>query len=143
MIVPDANLLVYSVNADSPFHAGAKTWADETLSGTEEIGFAWATLVGFLRLSTRPLIVPKPLSCEQALGVVANWLEQPNVAVVGPGPRHFQLLREWLAALGTAGNLTSDAHLAAIAVEHDGIVHSTDSDFGRFPGLRWRNPLDG
>ena len=141
MIAPDANLLVYAVNSESPFHNKAKTWLDQILSETEPVGFAWATLVGFRRLVTRSAVVPKPLSAEQALELVALWLARPNVSIVGPGPRHFELLRTLLTAVGTAGNLTSDAHLAAIALEHAAEVHSTDNDFGRFPGLRWRNPF--
>lgn len=141
MIAPDANLLVYAVNSESPRHEEANAWLDQILSGTEPIGFSWATLVGFVRLVTRSAVVPKPLSAEQALEVVALWLARPNVVVIDPGPRHFDLLRGLLMAVGTAGNLTSDAHLAAVALEHGAEVHSTDADFGRFPGLRWRNPF--
>lgn len=141
MIAPDANLLVYAVNSDSPFYDRARLWLDQTLSGTEPIGFTWAVLVGFLRLVTRSVVVPKPLSAEQALELIALWLARPNVVILEPGPRHFELLRTLLTAIGTAGNLTSDAHLAAIALEHGAEVHSTDSDFGRFAGLRWHNPF--
>lgn len=141
MIAPDVNLLVYAVDEDSPFHTSARAWLENALSGAESIGFAWMVLLAFVRVTTRPQAVPIPLPIEQALGVVALLLAQPNVMVIEPGPRHFELLRDLLIDVGTAGNLTSDAHLAAIAIEHGAEVCSTDTDFGRFAGLRWRNPL--
>jgi toxin-antitoxin system PIN domain toxin len=139
VIAPDVNLLIYASDQDSPFHQRAKAWLDDVLSGTESIGFAWNVLLGFLRISTRA--VPKPLTAEQALGLVALWLAQPNTLILQPGPRHFELLSGLLLTVGTAGNLTSDAHLAAVALEQDAEVYSADADFGRFPGLRWQNPL--
>ena len=109
--------------------------------GTETVGFAWNVLLGFLRLTTRTGVFPKPLAIEQALGIVDSWIRLPVVRIVEPRPCHFELLRAHLRGAGTAGNLTSDAHIAAIAIEYDAEVCSSDSDFGRFPGLRWRNPL--
>lgn len=141
MIAPDINLLIYAVDVDSPFHAPAKAWLEDALSGTEAVGFAWIVLLGFLRLTTRPEVLPSPLSVKQALELVALWLTQPSAGVIAPGPRHFDLLCDLLTNTGTGGNLTSDAHLAAIAIEHGAQIFSTDSDFGRFAGLRWRNPL--
>ena len=139
MIAPDANLLIYAFDRESRFHERAKAWLEAVLSGTDSVGFAWNVLLGFVRISTRALRVP--LTPEQALGLVGDWLAQPNASILEPGPRHFVLLGRLLLSVGTAGNLTSDAHLAAIALEHDAEVYSTDTDFGRFPGLRWRNPL--
>ena len=139
MIAPDINLLVYATDQESQFHEGAKAWLEEVLSGTEPIGFAWNVLLGFLRISTRS--VRKPLTAEQALGLVGLWLAQPNVSIIEPGPRHFELLSGLLLSVGTAGNLTSDAHLAAIALEHAADVYSADADFGRFTGLPWHNPV--
>jgi len=139
VIVPDTNLLVYATDQASRFHERARVWLEEVLSGTESIGFAWNVLLGFLRISTRA--VRRPLTAEQALGLVGLWLAQPNVVILKPGPRHFELLSGLLLSVGTAGNLTSDAHLAAIALEHSAEVYSNDTDFGRFPGLRWHNPL--
>jgi toxin-antitoxin system PIN domain toxin len=141
VIAPDVNLPVYASNADSPFHGGAKRWLEELLSGTEIVGLAWNVLLGFLRLTTRANVLPKPLEIEQALDIVDSWLRLPAVRTIEPGPRHLELLRSLLGSAGTAGDLTSDAHLAAIAIEHDAEVCSTDADFGRFAGLRWRNPL--
>ncbi|MGD1073644.1 MAG: type II toxin-antitoxin system VapC family toxin [Bryobacteraceae bacterium] len=141
MIVPDVNLLVYAFNADDPLHGRAKRWLEEALSGSEPVGLAWNVLLGFLRLTTRSGILAKPLQIEKALGIVDSWLRLPVVRIIEPGTRHLTLLRDLLTSAGTGGNLTSDAHLAAIAIEHDAEVCSSDADFGRFPGLRWRNPL--
>lgn len=141
MIIPDVNLLVYASNVDEPFHGRAKRWLEEALSGAEPVGLAWNVLLGFLRLTTRANVLPKPLEVEQALGIVDSWLRLPVVRIIEPGPRHLELLRQLLTIAGTRGDLTSDAHLAAIAIEHDAEVYSSDADFGRFAGLRWRNPL--
>ena len=96
MIAPDINLLIYAVDVDSPFHAPAKAWLEHALSGTEAVGFAWIVLLGFLRLTTRPQVLPSPLSVKQALELVALWLTQPAAAIIAPGPRHFDLLCDLL-----------------------------------------------
>ena len=140
MIAPDVNLLVYAFDQLSPFHEPAKAWLETVLSGTESVGLAWNVLIGFLRISTNPAL-RKPLTIEQALDLVALWLAQPNVVIIEPGPRHLELLRDLLIPVGTGRNLSSDAHLAAIALEHGAEVYSADTDFDRFPGLRWHNPL--
>lgn len=114
---------------------------EDALSGNRPVGFAWIVLLGFLRLTTRSRVLPNPLSVKHALGLVELWLAQPPSAIIAPGPRHFELLSDLLTVAGTGGDLTSDAHLAAIAIEHDAEVCSTDDDFGRFAGLRWVNPL--
>jgi hypothetical protein len=137
----DVNLLLYAVNEDAPFHREAKEWLEGVLSGRETVGFSWSVLLAFVRLSTRPVLFPHPLDVEQAFDLVESWLAQPCVTVVHPTRRHLAILRSLLRPLGTAGNLTSDAHLAAIAVEHGAELCSTDRDFGRFAGVVWRNPL--
>ncbi|MGI8929538.1 MAG: TA system VapC family ribonuclease toxin [Candidatus Limnocylindrales bacterium] len=141
MIVPDANLLLYAVDEYSPHHEAAGNWLEETLSGTETIGFAWVALLAFLRLSTLPKVFRAPLSVAQASGLIESWLAQPPVVIVHPGERHAVLLRELLQEVGTAGNLVTDAHLAALAAEHGAVIASADRDFARFPGVRVRNPL--
>lgn len=141
MKLVDVNLLLYAVNEDAPHHARARAWLEAQLSGTETTAFAWTVLLAFLRLSTRPLVFPRPLAPEEALAIVRSWLAQPHVAVLDPGERHIETLGRLLAGLGTAGNLTSDAHLAALAIEHGAELCSADSDFARFPGLRWLNPV--
>jgi uncharacterized protein len=140
MIVPDANLLLYSVNYEAPLHKSAKSWVQTILTGSETIGFAWISLIAFVRVSTNA-IFPQPLPVRKALDQIDRWLEQPSAVILHPGPRHSRILRELLSPLGTAGNLTSDAHLAALAIEHNAELCSADSDFARFAGLRWRNPL--
>jgi uncharacterized protein len=137
----DANVLLYAVDEGSPHHDVAKPWLEEQLSGPETFGFAWAVLLAFIRLATNPRVFETPLSGEEALDLVDSWLAQPNVTLLHPTDRHSQLLRELLAPLGTAGNLTSDAHLAALAIEHGADLCSGDADFGRFAGVQWTNPL--
>ena len=141
MILLDANLLIYAVNADAPLHRKAKPWLESVLSGQEAVGFAWNVLLAFLRLTTRPGLFRHPLPVDTAFDMVACWLDQPSATIVHPGPRHWQVLRELVRPLGTGGNLTSDAHLAALAIEHGAELSSSDSDFARFHGLKWRNPL--
>jgi len=141
MRIVDVNLLLYAVDRESPFHAQAKDWLEECLSGEEILGFAWNVIVAFLRLTTRSGLPRRPLSMATAFDLAAAWLEHPNAVVVGPGPRHLAIMRALLAPLGTAGNLTSDAHLAALAIEQNAELCSCDNDFSRFSGLRWRNPL--
>ena len=140
MILPDANLLLYSINIKTPLHRSAKAWLETTFSGPETVGFSWVSLLAFLRVSTNP-VFPHPLPVERAFKQLERWLEQPTATIVYPGPHHARILRELLRPLGTAGNLTSDAHLAALAIEHGAQLCSADSDFARFPGLKWINPL--
>ena len=142
MILIDANILIYSVNQDAPQHTKAKAWLEATISGQETVGMSWIVLLAFLRLATRPGLFPRPLPTEAAFDLVDAWLGQPSVIVVQPDPRHARMLRELLVPLGTGGNLTSDAHLAALALEHGAELCSADHDFARFRHLRWRNPLD-
>jgi toxin-antitoxin system PIN domain toxin len=139
--LPDANLLLYALDESSPHHARARPWLEELLSGTEPAGFAWVVLLAFVRLSTRAQIFANPLSAAEAFDVVEGWLAQPCALVLQPTERHLAVLRGLVEPLGTAGNITTDAHLATLAIEHGGEVCSADTDFGRFRGLRWTNPL--
>ncbi len=141
MILLDANLLIYAVNKDAPLNRKAKSWLESTLSGRETVGFPWNVILAFLRLTTRPGLFRYPLPIDTAFDVVASWLDQPSAIIVHPSPRHLRILRELLLPLGTGGNLTSDAHLAALAIEHRAELYSSDNDFVRFRGLRWSNPL--
>lgn len=137
----DANLLLYAVNKDAPLHGPARDWLNARLSGTETIALTWTVLLAFLRLSTRAIIFSTPLTADQAFEVIEAWLSQPCVIVIHPTERHPSVLRELILRAGTAGNLTTDAHLAAIAIEHGAELCSCDGDFARFSGLRWSNPL--
>ena len=141
MKVLDLNLLLYAVNRDSPRHADAKAWLEETLSGDERIGLPWAVILGFIRLATNARVVTNPVTTEQAVAVVDSWLGLASAAPLDPGEDHWRILRELLLDTGAAGNLTTDAHLAALAIEHGGELCSTDADFARFPRLKVVNPL--
>lgn len=141
MILADANLLIYAYDATSPNHPSARVWLEERLSGLEAFGLAWSTMLAFVRLGTNPRVFEAPLRVDEALDIVDSWLAAPCTTVLAPGPRHSVLLRQLLEPLGTAANLTTDAHLAALAIEHDAVLCSADVDFSRFSGLRWMNPL--
>jgi toxin-antitoxin system PIN domain toxin len=137
----DLNILLYAVNRDSVMHAAARGWLERTLAGEEAVAIPWVVLLGFVRLTTSERVVPRPLSTAEALAVVDGWLAQPSVAPLYPGEQHWRILRSLLSASGSAGNLTTDAHLAALAIEHECELCSCDADFARFPRLRWVNPL--
>jgi len=141
VIVPDVNLLVHAYNSESRVHVVARAWWEGLLNDTRPVGLAWVTALGFVRLTTNRQIVARPLSAQKACDHVKSWLGQPCVAIVHPGSRHADVLCALLGELGTAGNLTTDAHLAALCIEHQAELHSTDADFSRFAGLRWTNPL--
>lgn len=141
MIVPDVNLLVYAYSRRAPRHAEARKWWEATLDEGKPVGIPWAVLCGFIRITTHPTVMDPPMRVDRALEVVRSWLERPGVRILEPGPRHFEILAGLLSGLGFGGNLTTEAHLAAIAIEHHCEIHGNDTDFGRFPGLRWRDPL--
>lgn len=142
MILPDVNVLVHAHNADSADHEAARRWWDSCLAGSEGVGLAWATLLGFIRITTNRKIVTRPLSVREVLDRIQSWLDLPQVHVAHPSERHFAILREALERLGIGGNLTTDAHLATLAMERGYVLYSTDADFARFPGLRWVNPCE-
>ena len=141
MIIVDVNLLIYASNVDSPHHQRALAWWRRTLSDDEPVGLPWAVVLGFLRITTHPRAQPRPLTPAQAMDAIDEWFRQPIVRIIEPTSRHWELVKELLAPLGTAGNLTTDAHLAALTIEHGGRLFSMDEDFDRFEGLRWTNPL--
>jgi toxin-antitoxin system PIN domain toxin len=136
----DANVLLHAVNERAREHDVARHWLIGVLGGSEVVGLAWPVLLAFLRLSTHPAIFPRPLEVGQAASTVEAWLGSPQAVLVEPTRRHLPLLRGLLVNSGTAGNLVGDAHLAALALEHDATVISFDRDFDRFEGVRWRLP---
>lgn len=142
MIVPDTNLLVYAYNADAPAHDQARRWLEDLLSGETLVGIPWIVLHGFLRIITHPRIMERPMAVATALRHIGTWVDTPPVTVLNPGTSHLMILTQLLSAVGFAGNLTTDAAIAAIAIEHQAELHSNDIDYGRFPGLRWLNPLE-
>lgn len=137
MIIPDLNVLLYAVDADSARHERTEAWLKEAVNGgTEEIGLPWAVILGFLRLTTSSRVFPRPLSIEQALEWIRDLAARPSVRILDPGKAHFGILGHLLLASGTGGNLTTDAHLAALCLENDAAIVTGDRDFQRFPGLR-------
>ena len=141
MRLPDANLLIYAVDEHSPHHEQARAWLEESMSGRETVALSWSVLLAFVRLTTNPRVFEEPLDVEEATEVVDGWLAQPPTIIVSPTDRHLLVLRDLITPVGAAGNLVADAHLAALAIEHGAELHSADTDFARFPGLRWINPL--
>ena len=135
MKLPDTNVLVHAVNHDSPAHAPALAWLTTAFGNAAGVGLAWGALLGFIRISTRRGILAHPLTLEQALEVTNQWLDHPHAHVLNPGARHAALLGRLLSGAGAAGNLTNDAHLAALAIEHRATLGSFDHDFERFAGL--------
>ena len=140
MKLPDANVLLYALDDTSARHVCAKAWLDGALSGNEEVGFAWVVLLAVLRLSTKPAVFAHPLCPDEAFGIIDEWLAQPCSLIAHPTVRHFDLLRGLVSAAGTAGNLTTDAHLAALSVEYGAAICSYDADFSRFPGVTLVRP---
>ena len=141
MIIPDINLLVYAYNTEDPSHPRAKSWWEELLNGTDPVGLPWVTISGFLRLVTNPRVFVDPISVPLATEHVREWLECPVVLTLEPGKKFTGIFLSLLDESGTAGNMTTDAYLAALAIEHQAELQSNDTDFSRFKGLRWRNPL--
>jgi len=142
MILPDINVLVHAYNSDSPRHARARQWWEQTVNGPRPVGLPWATILGFIRIMTHRGIMRNPMPPREAIRRARVWLQHPSIQVLTPGEGHGEVLFKLLERLGTAGNLTTDAHLAALAIEYQAELASTDADFGRFPGLRWFNPLE-
>jgi len=141
MIIPDVNLLVYAHMTADPRHPEAARWLAALLDGTEPVGVCHPAIFGFIRICTHARIFETPLTAAQSISVVQSWLVRPQVEVLVPGPRYFDRVFDLLRETGTAGDLTTDAQLAAFAIENNAELHSANSDFGRFSGLRWINPL--
>ncbi len=140
MKLVDANVLLYAVNTDALQHERTRRWLDSALSGTETVAFAWMPLLAFVRLVTKPDLFPFPLTTDGALDRVDAWLAAPPAVVLEPGVEHPRLVRRLLAPLGTGGNLVSDAHLAALSVEHRCAIVSFDRDFDLFDGIERVEP---
>jgi uncharacterized protein len=141
VIVLDANILLYAYDSLSPHHAKARVWVESTLSGEEPVGLPWQTAAAFLRIATNPRLTGERLTLEEAVRVVDQWREQPNVRLLAPGDDHWSLFRQMTIEGQARGPLITDAQIAALTIEHGGVLHTTDRDFARFPGLRWTNPL--
>jgi uncharacterized protein len=141
VIVLDANILLYAYGAGSPRHKEARSWLETVLSGDEPVGLPWQSLAAFIRIATNSRLPGFRRSIEEVSRTVDEWLEQPNVRVLTPGDDHWLLFRRMIVEGQALGLLVSDAQLAALTIEYGGVLHTTDRDFARFPGLRWKNPL--
>jgi toxin-antitoxin system PIN domain toxin len=141
LILVDANILLYAEDSLHPRHEQARAWWDAQLSGNEIVCLCWTVLCAFIRIATNPRVFENPLSLEQAAARVQGWLDQPCTRVVHPTERHWTVFQQVLADGQAVANLVTDAHLAALAIEHGCELASTDSDFARFPKLKWKNPL--
>lgn len=137
----DVNLLLYATNDRAPAHQRARPWFEEVMSSGEIVAMPWAVLMAFIRLTTNPRVLVTPLSAADAVAYIAGWRRHPTVTIPEPTDRHLDVLTHLLESTGVGGNLVSDAHLAALAIEHGATLCSADNDFDRFPGLDWINPL--
>lgn len=137
----DANLLLYAIDSDSPFNEPAANWLEEVLNGDRRVAMPWQTIGAFLRISTHPRVAANPLSSAAAWDLMADWLATDPVWIPPATERTAAVYGRLVADLGITGNLVTDAQLAALAIEHGLVVCSADTDFARFPGLRWENPL--
>ncbi len=143
MKIVDVNVLLHAVNPDSDPNGTVRRWWERALTADESIGLPWMVLSGFLRISTNPRVYQQPATADEALGEVDRWLTTDVVTTISEKPDHWRILRDILGKTGAAGNLTTDAHLAALAITHDATLVSCDTDFARFSGLRWEDPRQG
>lgn len=142
MILVDANLLLYAEDTRSVDHDAARSWWDVQLSGTDPVCLSWSVINAFIRIATNVRLHERPLTMQQAVNRVQSWMEQPCVRIVGPTEEHWGIFKRLLSSGKALGNLVTDAHLAALAVEHNCVMMSTDSDFARFKELKWKNPIE-
>jgi toxin-antitoxin system PIN domain toxin len=143
MIVPDTNLLIYAYDTTSPHHRKARKWWESALSGSEPVGIPWIVVLAFTRLMSHPTICINPMSITQVRQQVDQWLVQPNIRLLSPTEGTMAEFYDLLEKVGLGGNLSTDALIAAHAMEHGAIVYTNDLDFQRFVGLRWKDPLRG
>lgn len=141
MILVDANILLYAEDEKSPLNKKARHWWDAQLSQDEPVALCWLVLMAFIRISTHKRVFENPLSLPQAIKRVQSWLDQPCVEIFHPTSKHWEILQSMLTQGQASANLSTDAHLATLAIENGCTLYSTDADFSRFPGLKWENPL--
>ena len=141
MILVDANILLYAEDSLSVQHVAAREWWDAQLSGSTPVALCWPVLTAFIRISTNARLHRRPLTLREAAERVQSWLDQPCVRLIHPTEEHWEIFQRMLRAGNATANLVSDAHLAALAVEHNCVLFSCDMDFTRFRGLKWKNPL--
>ncbi len=137
----DANLLLFAVDERSPYHAAATQWLTTQLNGARRVGLAWVVLLAFARIATHPRASEHPATPDEAWSHVADWLAHDLVWIPNPTDRHREVLGGLVTGYRLRGNLVTDAHLAALAIEHGLTLYSADTDFARFTEIRWENPL--
>ena len=141
MILVDANILLYAEDSLSAHHEAARTWWDEQLSGSSPVCLCWPVLTAFIRIATNARLHQRPLTLRESVDRVQSWFQQPCVRMIHPTERHWDIFRQMLHDGNATANLVPDAHLAALAFEHNCQLCSTDTDFARFPRLKWLNPI--
>jgi toxin-antitoxin system PIN domain toxin len=141
VILVDANLLLYATDDLSASHTAAKGWWETQLSGTEPVCLCWPVLNAFIRIGTNPRLQRRSMTLTEAIERVQSWLDQPCVQIIQPTENHWKIFQQMLRAGKATANLVSDAHLAALAMEHNCVLYTSDADFARFQGLKWRNPI--
>lgn len=139
-MIIDANILIYAVDTESQHHEVAHRWLTNAMNGPERLGLPWVSLIAFQRITTHSRIYRSPLDPTQASDIIQAWLEHPNTWVPSAGERHAGILRSLTVRSGATGNLVTDAHLAALAIEHGASLASFDEDYRNFPDLRWIHP---
>ena len=140
MVLPDVNVLVYAHREETAHHAGCREWLESVLNGDESYAIADLVLSGFVRVVTHPKVFKRPSSLADAIAFAEQIRDHPNCVPVQPGSRHWDIFRRLCIDTGVKGNLVPDAFLAALAIESGCEWISTDRDFSRFKGLRWREP---
>lgn len=141
MILVDANILLYAEDSLSAHHVAAREWWDAQLSGSAPVALCWPVLTAFIRISTNARLHRRPLTLREAAERVQSWLDQPCGRLIHPTEEHWEIFQRMLRVGNATANLVADAHLAALAVEHNCVLFSCDMDFARFRGLKWKNPL--
>jgi toxin-antitoxin system PIN domain toxin len=141
VILVDANLLLYAEDSLSEHHDAVRKWWDGQLSGTGAVCLCWPVLNAFIRIGTNSRLHQRPLTLKEACERVQSWFQQPCVHLIQPTEHHWPRFQKMLQQGNAVGNLVSDAHLAVLAIEHNCVLESTDTDFARFPGLKWHNPI--
>ena len=141
MIIPDANLLLYAYNSDSPFHKRAANWWESCLSGDESVGLCSAVLYSFIRIATSARVYQKPLTIEEASTHIRSWMDVAVTEFITGDYEEFEKSVELLLKAGAGGNLTTDAQIASLGIKYNAVIHSADSDFARFPEVNWVNPI--
>jgi uncharacterized protein len=140
-VLVDANILLYAVDERSPRHAAAREWLEGALNGERRVGIPWQSVTAFIRIASHPRVLDEPITPAEAWSYAEDWLDAPATWIPQPGAAHRRILGELVVGHDLGANLIPDAALAALCVEHGLEMISADSDFARFPEIRWRNPL--